>query len=207
MHALWGDYDNMRAMLTRYAPVDLLVSAGEEWIHRWGMRVRRAEAGAAVRRTWTPAPFHYLQLLLTPRFWTAITPLDLLSLPGFLVSILMTVGFDPIKEQIAWDGLAMDEYFRGWSRNLRATFVGLGQLLAAPPGYQPDRVHRCAASSCDAVIRQPAYLPDNPHRRHQIIEQIEAQDAVMLGARARKLERIEGAWRIEVDDARRGEDR
>lgn len=211
MHALWGDYDNMRALLERYAPLDLRVSFGEDWIHRWGRRVKRAEAGAAVRKTWLPAPFHYLQLLLVPRFWTAITPLDLLSLPGFLVSILLTVGFDPIKEQVAWDGLTMDEYFRGWFPNLKATFVGLGRNLLAAPSEAISLTGFIAALRFFTMQRrdswQPAYLPDNPHRAlvTPLLRQIEAREGqVMLGARAERLERAGGAWRIQVDDARRG---
>src|SRR5688500_7808334 len=42
MHALWGDYDNMRALLKRFVPLHLIISPGEEWIHRWGRDVRRA---------------------------------------------------------------------------------------------------------------------------------------------------------------------
>ena len=111
----------MRAMLERFTTVQLEASIGEEWINRWGREVRVVEAGQLVRFGWVPAPFHYLSLLYSPRFWSTITPLDFLSLPGFLFSILWTVGFDPIKEGIALDGLTMQDFFRGWTPNLRAT--------------------------------------------------------------------------------------
>src|SRR5690242_10295037 len=126
VHALWGGYVNMRAMLERFLNIELQESTGEEWINRWRRSVRTVEAGRAVRFGWLPAPFHYLSLLLYPRFWRTITPLDFLSLPGFLFSILWTVGLDPIGEGMALDGLMMSEYFRGWTPNLRATFTGLG---------------------------------------------------------------------------------
>lgn len=210
MHALWGNYDNMRAMLTRFAPQGLLISEGEEWINRWGRDVRRAEAGSAVRYTWLPAPFHYLQLLLVPRFWTAITWFDLLSLPGFLVSLLMTVGIDPIKEQIAWDGLTINDYFRGWFPNLRATFVGLGRNLLAAPTEEISLTGFIAAIRFYTMLRRdswlPAYLPDSPHRAliTPLIARIEQEGMLIKGARALRLTRLDDGWRVEIDDARRG---
>src|SRR5215475_625291 len=81
IHALWGGYGNMRATLERFTDTQLQASDGEAWINRWRRAVRRVEAGTAVRSRWLPAPFHYLQLLFRPRFWSTITPLDFLSLP------------------------------------------------------------------------------------------------------------------------------
>jgi carotenoid phi-ring synthase / carotenoid chi-ring synthase len=211
MHALWGDYDNMRTMMKRFGLADPPVSADETWIHRWGEKVKRAEAGAAVRTTWLPAPFHYLQLLLSPRFWSAITPMDLLSLPGFLVSILMTVGIDPIREQIAWDGVGIPSYFGGWSHNLRATFIGLARNLLAAPTEAISLTAFIAALRFYTMQRRdswrPAYLPDNAHRSlvMPLIKHIETcEGVVMLGARAGRLERVEGGWRIGIEDVQRG---
>lgn len=210
MHALWGDYDNMRAMIDRFTPMHLQPSDGEEWIHRWGRDVRRAEAGSSVRATWLPAPFHYLQLLLLPRFWTSITWFDLLSLPGFLVSILMTVGIDPIREQIAWDGVSVNEYFRGWFPNLRATFIGLGRNLLAAPTEEISLTGFIAAIRFFTMLRRgswlPSYLPDSPQRAliTPLLEHIEREGQVMLGVRALRLDHIDNGWRVEVDDARRG---
>lgn len=132
VHALWGNYNNLRTVIEHFTTSRLQASPGEEWINRWGREVRRIEAGNAVRSRWIPAPFHYFQLLFHPHIWANITPLDFLSLPGLLVSILLTIGIDPIREQRALDHLPIDEFFRGWTPNLRATFTGLGvNLLAA----------------------------------------------------------------------------
>lgn len=133
VHAVWGGYLNLRALLERFTTTRLQPSNGEEWINRWGRAVRRIEAGSAIRSRWIPAPFHYLQLLLRPSIWANISPWDFLSLPGLLISILLTVGVDPIREGKAWDGLHQKDFFRGWTPNLKATFQGLGvNLLAAP---------------------------------------------------------------------------
>jgi isorenieratene synthase len=134
VHAVWGGYENLRRLIAQFTSTQLRPSDGEEWINRWRRDVRKIEAGNAIRSRWIPAPFHYLQLLFRPRFWLGITPLDFLSLPGFLFSIGWAVGFDPLGEKNALDGLNMREFFRGWTPNLRATFTGLGaNLLAAPP--------------------------------------------------------------------------
>ncbi|MCB9457701.1 MAG: FAD-dependent oxidoreductase [Anaerolineaceae bacterium] len=211
MHALWGGYDNMRATLERFTAVHLQESPGEEWINRWGREVRMIEAGRAVRWGWFPAPFHYLTLLLNPRFWRTITPLDFLSLPGFLFSILWTVGLDPLEEQVALDGLMMNEYFRGWTPNLRATFTGLGVNLLAAPAEEISLTSFIAAIRFFTMLRrdlwQPAYFPDSPH--HVVIEPIleyieEQEGGVMLGTEVQELQREGDHWRVIVEDSRRG---
>ena len=73
VHAVWGGYANLRALLERFTDTRLIPSPGEEWINRWGREVRRIEAGNAVRSRWIPAPFHYLNLLLHPAIWQTIT--------------------------------------------------------------------------------------------------------------------------------------
>jgi uncharacterized protein with NAD-binding domain and iron-sulfur cluster len=52
VHALWGGYHNMRALLDRFLDIELNPSPGEEWINRWGREVRMIEAGNAVRSRW-----------------------------------------------------------------------------------------------------------------------------------------------------------
>lgn len=212
VHAVWGGYENFRATLSRFTNTTLNPSPGEEWINRWGREVRRMEAGNAVRSRWIPAPLHYLQLLFHPHIWANITPLDFLSLPGLLVSILLTVGIDPLKEKRALDGLLMREYFRGWTPNLRATFTGLGvNLLAAPP-EEIDLSAFIAVLRFYTMLRrdawQMAYLPDNPQRCviQPLIDSFTANEGGMLlpGTTAIKLEKSGENWRIIVEDALRG---
>lgn len=211
VHAVWGGYDNLRAILEKFANVELNPSSGEEWINRWGRRVRMIEAGTAIRSRWVPAPFHHLQLLFRRRIWKSIIPLDFLSLPGFLFSILWTVGFDPIKEQAALGGLTLRDYFRGWTPNLRATFTGLAvNLLAAP-------VDKISLSAFIAALRfytmlrrdswQMQYFTGNSHDTviAPLIHAIESREGrVLTGITAHRLERHENGWRIQAEDNGRG---
>ncbi|MBN1566073.1 MAG: NAD(P)-binding protein [Anaerolineae bacterium] len=209
-HALWGGYDNMRAMFERFIDIDLNLSYGEEWINRWGNEVRYVEAGTNVRRSWLPAPLHYLQLLLNPQFWTTITPLDFLSLPGFITSLLWTTAFDPIMEQIDLPGLTIDDYFRFWTPNLKATFRGLGHNLLAAPSEDITLAAFIAAIRFYTLLRrdtwQLGYLPANAHDCviQPMIDKIEENGMVMLGTRAVSLSRNGAYWDIRVEDAKHG---
>jgi len=210
VHALWGGYVNMRALLERFTETELQFSAGEEWINRWGREVRMIEAGSAIRSRWIPAPFHYLQLLFHPQIWTNIQPWDFLSLPGFLTSILLTVGVDPIGEKRAWDGLMLNEYFRGWTPNLRATFTGLAANLMAAPISEISLAGFIAALRFYTMLRrdswQMAYLPADSHTSliQPLIDYIEAQGGtLMAGVTAQRLERLPDGWRILVEDSQK----
>lgn len=211
MHALWGGYHNMRAMLQRFTTVRLNTSYGEEWINRWGREVRVVEAGQLIRFGWVPAPFHYLSLLYSPRFWTTITPLDFLSLPGFLFSILWAVGFDPIKESVALDGLTMKDFFRGWTPNLRATFTGLATNLLAAPKDQISLTGIIAALRFYTLLRRDSwhmeYLPDNPHTAviQPLIKAIQnGGGRIIHGADALRLEPQTDIWNVVFADQSRG---
>lgn len=210
IHALWGGYANMRATLERFVNVTLIPSEGEVWINRWGNHVRRIEAGSAVRSPWLPAPFHYLQLLFRPRFWTTITPLDFLSLPGFLVSILLTVGFDPIAEKRALDGLNMKEYFGGWTPNLKATFVGLGKNLLAAPQENISLTAFITAIRFYTMLNReswhPHFLPNDSHTAliAPMVAKLEhLGGSLRYGATAQTLQRTRRGWRVHVYDAQK----
>lgn len=210
VHAIWGGYHNLRATLERFTQTKLRDSGGEAWINRWRREVRAVEAGNAVRGTWIPAPFHYLQLLLRPRFWRTIAPYDFLSLPGFLVSLLWTTGLDPLREQVALDGLTLDDYFRGWTPNLRATFTGLGVNLLAARKEDISLTAFLAALRFYTVLRRDSwrmqFLPGNSHDHliQPLIDAIKARGgAVWHGITAARLERCALGWRIIVEDAAR----
>jgi carotenoid phi-ring synthase / carotenoid chi-ring synthase len=208
VHCLWGGYLNMRAMLERFTETKLSPSKGEEWINRWGREVRRIEAGNTIRSRWIPAPFHYLQLLFHPQIWSTIQPWDFLSLPGFLASILLTIGTDPIKEQQAWDGLLMKDFFLGWTPNLRATFEGLGANLLAAPKNQISLTGFIAALRFYTMLRRDswhmAYMPadSNTTLIQPLIETIRANGgAVWGGLTALQLLRDGDGWQVLVEDS------
>jgi isorenieratene synthase len=208
IHAVWGGYVNLRRIIADFTPTQLNPSDGEEWVNRWRRDIRKIEAGNAIRSRWIPAPFHYLQLLLRPRFWLGITPLDFLSLPGFLFSIGWAVGFNPLKEQSALDGLPMREFFRGWTPNLRATFTGLGaNLLAAPPD-SISVASFIAALRFYTVLRrdswQMAFFPSNAGTSliTPLVNFIESHDGkIWRGATATRLHYINDRWQITLEDA------
>lgn len=211
VHALWGGYVNMLAMLERFSLATLQTSPGEEWINRWGREVRYIEAGNAIRSRWIPAPFHYLQLLLNPTIWANIIPLDFLSLPGFLASVLLTVGLDPLQEQRALDGLRLRDFFLGWTPNLKATFTGLATNLLAAPQEEIDLAAYIAALRFYTLLRrdswQMRYLPDNAYTAliQPMQKAICARDGLIRpGVTAVQLQHMEGGWRIVVDDAAKG---
>jgi carotenoid phi-ring synthase / carotenoid chi-ring synthase len=210
IHALWGGYVNMRATLERFLDIKLVPSDGEEWINRWRREVRRVEAGSAVRSRWLPAPIHYLQLLFRPRFWRTIAPWDFLSLPGFLVSILWTVGFDPIAEKVALDGLMMKDYFRGWTPNLRATFIGLGKNLLAAPYDTISLSAFIAALRFYTMLRadswHPHYLPDDADSSliAPMVNKLKSLGGqIAYGNSALSLTREGEGWLVRVDEARK----
>jgi carotenoid phi-ring synthase / carotenoid chi-ring synthase len=225
VHAVWGGYENLRALLERFTETRLQPSAGEEWINRWGREVRMIEAGNAVRSRWIPAPFHYLQLLLHPQIWANITPLDFLSLPGVLVSLLLTVGVDPIAEKRAWDGLTLKEYFRGWTPNLRATFTGLATNLLAADKDDISLTAFIAALRFYTMLRRDAWqMSYFPHDSHTsliqplrcAIENIKNANAnvkstgenaggrIWGGATAKILAQTPTGWQITLEDAQFG---
>ncbi|MFP4321544.1 MAG: FAD-dependent oxidoreductase [Anaerolineales bacterium] len=211
IHALWGGYDNMTAMFERFLAVELRPSAGEEWINRWGRHVTIVEAGNAVRRAWFPAPLHYLQLLFRPSFMRSITWLDFLSLPGFLVSLMWVTGLDPIEEEIDLDGLMIEEFFRGWTPNLRATFRGLGHSLLAAPSEQITLTAFIAAMRFFTMLRRDVwhlrYLPTNPHDCINIpmVERVRAADGdILYGAHAKSVAQRDDYWLVRFEDTKHG---
>jgi isorenieratene synthase len=208
VHAVWGGYLNLRATLERFTNTRLQPSYGEEWINRWGREVRRIEAGNAVRSRYIPAPFHYLQLLFNPSIWATISPWDFLSLPGFLASILLTVGVDPIREQKAWDGLLLKDYFTGWTPNLKATFRGLGVNLLAASEENIPLTAFIAALRFYTVLRrdswQMSYYPADGHT--SVIAPLAAAIAsaggrLLPGTTAIRLRRALHGWDILCEDA------
>lgn len=211
VHAMWGGYVNMHATLERFTETTWQFSTGEEWINRWGKHVRRMEAGNAIRAKYIPAPFHYLQLLFNPLIWANIAPWDFLSLPGLLLSILLTIGIDPIKEERPMDGLDMSLFFRGWTPNLRATFTGLAVNLLAASEEDIDLASWIAALRFYTMLRRDAwimrYFPSDSHVSlvQPLRDHIEQAGGELLdGMTVQHLERTPEGWRV-VAEAGTGE--
>ncbi|MCB9460242.1 MAG: FAD-dependent oxidoreductase [Anaerolineaceae bacterium] len=203
VHGVWGGYVNLRATIERFTDTKLQLSYGEDWVNRWGKHVRYMEAGNAVRSKYIPAPFHYLNLLFNPNIWANIAPWDFLSLPGLLLSIMLTVGFDPIAEERTLDGLPMSLFFRGWTPNLRATFTGLAVNLLAAPVEDIDLTGLIAGLRFYTMLRRDAwqlhFFPADSHTSliQPLIDSIDAHDGyVMGGMTVTRLDRSEGSWQV-----------
>ncbi|MEO0564307.1 MAG: FAD-dependent oxidoreductase, partial [Chloroflexota bacterium] len=211
IHGLWGGYVNMRATIERFisdASLHPVPSSGETWVNRWGERVWAVEAGTAVRSRLLPAPFHYLNLLLRPRFFGGINPLDYLSAPGIIFSMLWAVGYDPLAEQSELPGFTMDDFFRGWTPNLRATIEGVARNMLAAPDEEITLTGLIAALRFYTVLRRddwhPHYFPANSRTAYltPLADAIRARGGVIaLGKTVQTLERVEDGWRVHVRGA------
>jgi isorenieratene synthase len=105
----------------------------------------------------------------------------------------------------------MKDYFRGWTPNLRATFVGLGHSLLAAPSEAITLAGFIAAMRFYTILRrdtwQLGYLPANAHDCliQPLIDRIEQDGGmVMTGTRAVQLVRNGDHWTVRVEDARLG---
>ncbi len=206
IHALWGGYANMRATIARFIADEALhpvASEGEVWINRWGERVWAVEAGSAVRSKLLPAPFHYMNLLLRPRFWGGITPLDFLSTGGLLFSILWTVGYDPLEEKSALPGFTLDDYFRLWTPNLRATIEGVARNMLAAPDEQITLTGLIAALRFYTMLRRnswhPHFFPANSATAYigPMAASIRARGGdICTGQTVYRLSRTADGWRV-----------
>jgi carotenoid phi-ring synthase / carotenoid chi-ring synthase len=128
VHGFWSPYLNLQAVLTRHHIRPVFVPAFEEdWIYRRGSRIKKAAIGSAIRQSWIPAPFHYLNLFFSLSFLSTISPRDFLSLFHVWYTLLFAVGIDPLREDQPLEGLSMADLIKGWSPGIRALFIGLAR--------------------------------------------------------------------------------
>ncbi len=128
VHGIWSPYRNLQAMLARHNLRPMFVPAREElWIHREMNSVRSAAIGTAIRHSIFPAPLHYLQLFLRPRFLLTIDVRDWLKLFHTWSILIMSLGVDPFAEEQPLEGHTLGEFIGKWSPALRAFFTGLAR--------------------------------------------------------------------------------
>jgi len=139
IHGIWSPYCNLRATLSRYDICPELVPAREEtWIFGRGKKVRKAAIGSALRYSQLPAPFHYLQLFIRPRFLNILTLRDIASMFRVFGGLLSAMSIDPLAEQKPLTGLSLADFTAGWSPTLKGLFAGLARsALAAHPEDVP----------------------------------------------------------------------
>lgn len=204
IHALWGQYHNVRAMLDRHGIAAARKYARyEEWAHAQRGRVLRAEAGSAVRRSFIPAPFHYIGLLFRPAFLRMLTPADLIGLPRVTGSIYLALAYDPLCEEIDFGSRTVAGLFDGWPPSLRAFITALMRSgLAAQPEEVP-LAGFLAFLRFYTLLRRDAwafeYLPDDSAAAviDPLVAAIQARGGeIRLNTAATKLERTPTGWRV-----------
>lgn len=207
VHGIWFPYRNFKGTLARHGILPELVTALEEsWVQGQGRLVRRADIGSAIRYSQFPAPFHYLQLFLRPRFLAMLSWRDWLALPRIAGSLFSAMAIDPLAEGKALAGMSLADFTAGWSRNVQSLFAGLARnALAAHPEEIP-------ASGFIAFLRfytllrrdgwNFAYLPGTGGAT--VAEPLAARvralgGEIRLGCRATRLERPADRWLIHYE--------
>lgn len=139
VHGIWSSYRNFKSMLRRHGIIDQLQAAqDEQWIYRVGDHVRRANIGSAIRNSVIPAPFHYIQLFFSPRFWGMLTLRDLLSIFNVWSVLVMSIGIDPFMENQPMEGHTFGGALKKWGPTLRSLFFGLTRNgLSTDPDQVP----------------------------------------------------------------------
>ena len=139
MHGIWSQYRNLQTMLARHNLRPVFVPAiEEEWIFRLGRTVSKAPVGSAIRNSWIPAPFHYLQFFFRPRFLAMLDLRDWLSLPLVWSGLILAVGVDPFGENQPLESWQLGDLTRRWPPALKGFFLGLARNgLSAHPDKVP----------------------------------------------------------------------
>ncbi|MFO7584233.1 MAG: FAD-dependent oxidoreductase, partial [Anaerolineales bacterium] len=139
VHGIWSPYRNFNAMLARHNLRPVLVPAEDEtWIYRHHGFTSMTHIGKSIRRSFIPAPFHYLNLFLNPRFLWTLDLRDWLHLFHVWGGLVFALGVDPLAENQPLAGLTLGGLTRNWSPALRAMFQGLARnALSAQPDEVP----------------------------------------------------------------------
>lgn len=139
VHGIWSPYRNFNAMLARHNLRPVLVPAEDEtWIYRHHGFTSMTHIGKSIRRSFIPAPFHYLNLFLNPRFLWTLDLRDWLHLFHVWGGLVFALGVDPLGENQPLEGLTLGGLTRNWSPALKAMFQGLARnALSAHPDEVP----------------------------------------------------------------------
>jgi carotenoid phi-ring synthase / carotenoid chi-ring synthase len=126
VHGIWNSYVNFKSMLKRHEIVTNFIPARDEgWIHRDGKFIGRAPIGATIRNSLIPAPFHYIQLFLSPRFLRMLGLRDWISIFHVWSVLVMSIGIDPFIEDQPLEGLTFGKALKSWGPSFRSLFFGL----------------------------------------------------------------------------------
>jgi isorenieratene synthase len=204
VHGIWSQYRNLQAMLARHNLRPVFVPAQEEnWIYKAGKFVGMAPVGSTIRRSFIPAPLHYLQLFLHGKFLWLLDIRDWASLFNVWSGLIMAVGIDPFAENQPMEGMTLGDMTRKWSPALKSFFLGLARNGLSS---HPDEVSISgfiAFLRFYTLMRRDAwmfsYLPDDGGT--SICEPLAAKvtqlgGRIQLGSRVNRIVREGEEWRV-----------
>jgi isorenieratene synthase len=204
VHAVWSPYRNLQAMLARHTIRPVFVPAQEEdWVYKRGSRVQKAPVGSAIRHSPVPAPFHYLNLFLRPRFLGMLDFDDLVGLLSVWNGLVWGLSIDPLAENQPMEGMWLSDLMAGWSPALRDLFIGLARNgLSALPEEIPLSGF-IAFLRFYTLLRRDAwafsYLPadgGSSLAEPLLGKACELGATVEMGMRVTGLEQTKNGWRI-----------
>jgi isorenieratene synthase len=205
LHGVWGQYHNLRAMLKRTNIDPGFVPAREEaWLIRSADgKVQWAKGGSALRKSWIPAPFHYLALFIRPRFLQMLTLRDLASMFRVLGGLIFATAYDPAVEETRLERFTLADFFKGWSPTLQSLFVGLARNFTSARPDQVPQAGFIAFLRFYTLLRrdswQFSYFNRDSHSAliAPLREKIEDAGGIFrLGAQVTDLYRDEDGWRV-----------
>jgi isorenieratene synthase len=201
VHGIWSSYLNLRAMLERHEIVSGFVRANnEEWIHRTDHRVRRVHIGSVIRNSLIPAPFHYIQLFLLPRFLFMLGVRDWLSIFNVWSVLVMAMGIDPFVEDQPLEGLTFGNALKKWGPSFRSLFFGLTRNgLSTDPDEVP-LAGFLAFLRFYTLMRRDAWAFEYlPNGGGDVCEKLAAKiialgGVIKLKSRVKRVEKKDGDW-------------
>jgi isorenieratene synthase len=209
VHGIWSQYRNLQAMLARHNLRPVFVPAQEEnWIYKVGTFIRTAPVGSAIRRSFIPPPFHYLQLFLRGKFIWMLDWSDWLSLFNVWSGLIMAVGIDPFGENQPMEGMTLGDLTKKWAPAFKALFLGLARNGLSS---HPDEVSISGFIGFlrfYTLLRRDAwmfsYLPNDGGT--SLCEPLSARamqlgGRVRLGSRVKRIAREGESWRVEWETA------
>ena len=205
VHGIWSSYVNLKAVLRRYGVIDNLLPAHEEqWIYRTGNFIGRAPIGSLIRNSKLPAPLHYIQLFIHPRFLWMLSIHDWASIFRVWSTLLMSIGIDPFIEDQPLAGLTFGKSLQQWGPAFRSLFFGLTRNgLSTNPEHVP-LAGFLAFLRFYTVMRRDAwrfeYLPEGGgavcERLSEKVKELGGR--IILKSRVKRVER-DGDWIVHYE--------